>query len=65
MLMTNYRKHGSSFVWATVSPRNVVEAENDCPLVQYGCLPHTVERSSPKNGIIISRQPRPDAVAIP
>jgi len=27
MIMTNYRKHGCSFVLATLSPRNVVEAE--------------------------------------
>jgi hypothetical protein len=38
--------------------RNVVEAENDCPSGQYGCFPHTVKRSSSKNGII-----RSDAVA--
>jgi hypothetical protein len=65
MVMTNYRKRCSSFVLATVSPRTVVEARNDCPLEQYGCLPHTVKRSSPKKGIIVSRHPRSDAVAIP
>jgi hypothetical protein len=38
------------FILATVSPRNVAETENDCPLGQYGCFSSHGKAQQLENG---------------